>query len=397
MSLHAIRQRIKKIDERIRNLVYYPYFECGDPLPGCRMAVDGEPLVCMSSNDYLGLSSDPRVIEASQNATSVYGTSRCGSRLLNGTASIHREAEERIAAFLEMESALLFTSGYQANLGLFQALLGKGDSVLLDKHCHASIYDGAILSGASLERYAHNDFSDAKTRFDHESDGHAPAALATEGIFSMDGSIPDFGGLSGLFRDAKCLIVVDEAHALGILGGGRGAAAESGILSRVDIVSGTFSKALASIGGFVAGSSEMIEYVRNCARSLIFSASPSPGAVAAAMAALDIVSSEPDRISAYRRKVTWFKEELARLGISSGDIRSPIIPLYISSTEAIFRTCIDFRSRGFMLYPIVPPASPHGICMIRIAVTDAHADEDLDRFLEVCTELKLGERLLASA
>lgn len=394
MSLRTIRHRIDRIHDRIRSVLYYPYFECGTPLPGGRVMVNGETLLSMSSNDYLGLGFDPRIIEASCKATIKYGTSRCGSRFLNGTMPIHEEAETAIATFFGKEKALLFTSGHQANLGLFQALLGKGDTVLLDKHCHASIYDGVTLAGASLARYAHNDFHEAKARF-ARVDAPEPAILATEGIFSMDGSIPDLRELGRLFGETECLTVIDEAHAVGILGAGRGAAAECGMLSRIDLVTGTFSKSLASVGGFVAGAAQVVELIKSCARSLIFTAAPAPGAVAAAMAALEIITGEPERIANYRQKVAWFKQELEGLGIPAGDPRSPIVPWSMTSSETAFRTCLAFRDSGFVLYPILPPATPPGSAIIRVSVTDAHLATDLVRFLEKCAALKLGESILA--
>jgi len=392
MSLNSIKRRIKKVNDRISRALYYPYFESSSPLADARILVGGHPLLNMSSNDYLGLSFDKRVIEASQKATEKYGTSRCGSRLLNGTAKIHEEAEEALSAFFGKESTLLFNSGHQANLGLFQSLLSKGDMLLLDKDCHASIYDGVALSGASMERFTHNDFHDAKSRFMRL--GLAPALLATEGIFSMDGSIPDLEELVRLFGGAECLKVVDEAHSIGILGSGRGAAAEFGVLSEIDILSGAFSKSLASVGGFISASSEIIEYIRNSARSLIFTAAPAPSAVAAAMKALDILSSEPERITSLRGKIVWFKAELGKIGIPAGNPLSPIIPLRIASPEMAFRTCMSLRSKGFMLYPIVPPASPQGICMIRISITDLHTADELSRFIGAIDELKISESLL---
>lgn len=395
MSLNSIKQRIDKVKERISGVPYYPYFKSSSPLPNAKILVDGEPLLNMSSNDYLGLSLDKRVIEASQKATGKYGTSRCGSRLLNGTARIHEEAEETLSAFFGKERTLLFTSGHQANLGLFQSLLDKSDILLLDKDCHASIYDGVALSGASMERFTHNDFHNAKSRFTR-LDG-TPAILVTEGIFSMEGSIPDLGELVRLFSGAECLKVVDEAHSIGVLGSGRGAAAEFGVLSEIDILSGAFSKALASVGGFISASSEIIEYIRNSARSLIFTAAPAPSAVAAAMKSLEIISSEPERITDLRSKIGWFKAELGKIGISAGNSPSPIIPFRITSPEIVFNTCVCLKNKGFMLYPIVPPATPRGICMIRVSVTNSHTKEDLSRFIEAIDELKISEYLLETA
>ncbi len=395
MSLDSIKQRIGKVNARRQSLTYYPYFKSSDPLPAGRILVDGKSLLNMSSNDYLGLSFDKRVIEASQKATDKYGTSRCGSRLLNGTAKIHEEAEETLSAFFGKERTLLFSSGHQANLGLFQSLLGRGDTLLLDKDCHASIYDGVALSGTSTERFIHNDFYDAKSRFTR-LDG-APAILATEGIFSMDGSIPDLGELVRLFGEVECLKVVDEAHSIGVLGSGKGAAAEFGVLSETDILSGAFSKSLASVGGFISASSEIIKYIRDSARSLIFTAAPAPSAVAAAMKALEILSSEPERITSLRGKIGWFKAELGKIGVSAGNPVSPIIPLRIASPEMAFRACMSLMSKGFMLYPIIPPASPQGICMIRISITESHTTGELTRFIEAIDELKISESLLETA
>lgn len=395
MSLNSIKRRIGKVNDRISGAPYYPYFKSSSPLADAKILVDREPLVNMSSNDYLGLSFDRRVVEASQKATEKYGTSRCGSRLLNGTAKIHEEAEELLSAFFGKEKTLLFTSGHQANLGLFQSLLDKDDMLLLDKGCHASIYDGVALSGASMERFAHNDFHNAESRFTRLNG--APAILATEGIFSMDGSIPDLKELVQLFSGAECLKVVDEAHSMGVLGSGKGAAAEFGVLSEIDILSGAFSKSLASVGGFISASSEIIEYIRNSARSLIFTAAPAPSAVAAAMKALEIISLEPERVSGLREKIKWFKTELEKIGIPAGNILSPIVPFYITSPEIAFNTCVNLRSKGFMLYPIVPPAIPQGICMIRISITNLHAREELSRFIEAIDELKISESLLETA
>ena len=251
------------------------------------------------------------------------------------------------------------------------------------------------LSGTSTERFIHNDFYDAKSRFTR-LDG-APAILATEGIFSMDGSIPDLGELVRLFGEVECLKVVDEAHSIGVLGSGKGAAAEFGVLSETDILSGAFSKSLASVGGFISASSEIIKYIRDSARSLIFTAAPAPSAVAAAMKALEILSSEPERITSLRGKIGWFKAELGKIGVSAGNPVSPIIPLRIASPEMAFRACMSLMSKGFMLYPIIPPASPQGICMIRISITESHTTGELTRFIEAIDELKISESLLETA
>ncbi|MDT0306029.1 aminotransferase class I/II-fold pyridoxal phosphate-dependent enzyme [Streptomyces sp. DSM 44917] len=368
----------------------YPYYR---PLTesggGAEGVVDGRRVVIAASNDYLALASDPRVVEAGGAALRRFGTSCSGSRLLNGTLALHERLEGELAAFLRQPAALVTTTGFQANLAL-ACLLGRGDLLLLDQHSHASLLDAARLGQARHLRFRHNDRADLARLLGASGTGTGSAAgtgawvrggrmAVTEGLFSMGGDLADLPGLAATLAEAApARLVVDGAHDIGLLGEhGRGAAELLGAEGSVDLITGTFSKCFGSVGGFLAGPEEVIDYLRHRGRSVLFSAAAPPAAVGAALAALGIVRAEPER----RRRVLALSACLHRLlrelGWDTGSSLMPVVPVHVGDDAACLRLWQGLFDAGVFANAILPPAVPPGRAMIRLSVTAAHTERHL--------------------
>jgi 8-amino-7-oxononanoate synthase len=374
-------ERMLRAREAKRNGLY-PYFVPLDGTEGTEVTVEGRSVIMIGSNNYLGLTTHPRVRQAAKKAVDDYGTSCTGSRYLNGTLRLHREVEERLASFVGKEAGLVFSTGMQANLGALSALVGPDDYVILDKENHASIVDGVRLSLGKMKRYRHNDMRHLERILSGIPD-NAGKLVVVDGVFSMGGDIAPLDEIVPLCKQYGARLYVDDAHSLGVLGNGRGTAAHFGLIDEVDVIMGTFSKSFASIGGFVAGDADVISYIQHHARSLIFSASlPAPNLMAV-LAALEIMETEPEHVEQLWDNGNYMLEELQGLGFNTGNTETPIIPIIIGYDEPTFLTWKLLFERGLYTNPVITPAVPPGQSLLRTSYMATHKKEHLDRALEI--------------
>jgi len=372
----------------VRKAGLYPYFREIDSEQGTWVTMkNGRRVLMLGSNSYMGLTNHPDVIEAAVEASRKIGTGCAGSRFLNGTLTIHRELEEEIADFMGTEAALVFSTGFQANLGTISALVGRKDYVITDKFDHASIYDGARLALGKNVRFGHNDMADLEAKLD-SIPRERGKLIAVDGIFSMEGDIARLPEICDLAERFSASVFVDDAHAIGVIGPhGEGSAAHFGLGDRVAMTMGTFSKSLASIGGFLAASSEVIEFLKHKSRALIFSASPSPANVAAARAALKIIRREPERIERLWENTHFMLDGFKSMGFDTGNAETPIIPLHVGDMKTAFVMCKILEEKGIFINPVVPPATPPGDCLIRVSFMATHTREDLEFALGIFREV----------
>lgn len=373
---------------------YYPYFVPIERSSDTEVWVGGERKVMIGSNNYLGLTHDPRVLEAARGAIEKYGSGCTGSRFLNGNLDLHDELEERLARFMRTDEALVFSTGYQTNLGVLGTLVGRNDRVYLDKLNHASIVDGARLSFGQSVRFGHGDLEELRRIFEQEQAAgfRGGRMVIVDGIFSMEGDIADVPRLVALCEEFDAALVLDDAHAVGVLGStGAGTADYFGLTDRVDLTAGTFSKSFASIGGFVAGPAEVIHFLRHQARSLIFSASMPPSAVATVLAALDIIEKEPERRERLWTITERMHRELRGLGFDIGPTETPIVPILVGPVDKTFIFWRKLFDAGLFTNPVMPPAVPENSCRLRTSYMASHTDEQLDFVLE--TLARVGREL----
>jgi len=368
----------------------YPYFIPLDENEGTEVVYEGRRIIMCGSNNYLGLTTHPKVRQAAIDAIQRYGTSCTGSRFLNGNLSIHEKLESEIAEWLGKEAALVFSTGMQVNLGTISALVGKGDIVILDKEDHASIVDGAFLSGGKIERFRHNDIEHLK-RVLQSLPEEKGKLLVVDGLFSMEGDIAPLPEIIPLCEEYGVRIMVDDAHAMGILGGGRGTAAHFGLTDKVDLIMSTFSKSFASLGGFIAGDADVVDYIKHKARSLIFSASIPPANTATALAALQVMREEPERIQRVNDIAKFMCTEYKKLGFDTGNSVTPIIPIIIGDDEKTFLTWRLLFDNGVFVNPVVSPATAPGRQLLRTSYMATHTDEQLERVLEIFA--KVGKEM----
>ena len=367
--------------QKIRDVGLYPYFRVIQSQQDPEVVMNGKKVVMCGSNNYLGLASHPKVKEAAAQAVQKYGTGCAGSRFLNGTLDIHVELEEKLAGFFRKEGALVYATGYQTNLGVISTLVGRGDVALSDRQNHASIVDGCRLSYGSLKKFKHNDPEDLERLLENEKD--RDKLVIVDGVFSMEGDIAPLGDIVALKKNHDFGIMVDDAHGIGVLGKtGRGTAEHFDVEDDVEVIMGTYSKSLASIGGFVAASSDIIEYLKHISRSMIFSASLAPGMTAAVSAALDIIDQEPERREQLWRNTHKMMEGFTSMGFDIGDSATPIIPVIVGDDLLAFKFAIMLQEEGVFANPIPPPATPPGRALIRTSVMATHTFEQLDRVLE---------------
>jgi 8-amino-7-oxononanoate synthase len=359
----------------------YPYFMPLDDTEGTEVTIRGRKLVMIGSNNYLGLTTHPKVREAAIEATRQFGTSCTGSRFLNGTLASHLELERRLADFVEMEAALVFSTGYQVNVGTISSLLGRSDYVITDKDDHASIVDGCQMSLGTLKRYRHGDMEDLE-RVLAQVPPEAGKLVVTDGVFSMGGDIAPLPQMLPACKRHGARLMVDDAHGIGVLGGGKGTAHHLGVHDEVDLVMGTFSKSFASLGGFIAGSETVIHYVQHHARSLIFSASMPPGNVAAVCAALEVMIAEPERIARVNEIAETMRKELKRLGFDTGPSQTPIIPIIVGNEYATFAAWKALFEEGVYTNPVIPPAVPPNKSLLRTSYMATHTEPQLAFVLE---------------
>jgi 8-amino-7-oxononanoate synthase len=359
---------------------FYPFFMPLDDTEGTEVTIGDKRLIMIGSNNYLGLTTHPKVRDASIEATRQFGTSCTGSRFLNGTLAWHLDLEKRLAEYMEKEAALVFSTGYQTNVGTISALIGRGDYVITDKDDHASIVDGCRLSYGTMKRFRHNDMKDLE-RVLSKIPQEACKLVVVDGVFSMGGDIAPLQDVIPLCKRFNARLMVDDAHSIGVLGGGKGTAIHLGVDEDVDLVMGTFSKSFASLGGFIAGSEPVIHYIQHHARSLIFSASMPPGNVAAVSAALDVMIEEPERIERVNAIGETMREELQGMGFNTGASQTPIIPIVIGDMHATFLTWRLLFEEGVYTNPVIPPAVPPNLALLRTSYMATHTDEQLELVL----------------
>jgi 8-amino-7-oxononanoate synthase len=360
---------------------YYPYFIPLDQTEGSEVIIDGKRLIMIGSNNYLGLTTHPKVRQAAIDAIREYGTSCTGSRFLNGNLMMHKELEERLAAFVGKEAALVFSTGFQSNLGGISALVGRGDVVITDREDHASIIDGCRLSYGEMKRFRHNNMADLERVL--AACGDAGKLVVVDGVFSMGGDIAPLPEIVPLCRKYGARLMVDDAHAVGVLGGGRGTGIHFGLNDDVDLIMGTFSKSFASLGGFLAGDEQVIHYIQHMARSLIFSASMPPSNTAAVLAALDVMEQEPERIERLWAISNKMREGYRQLGFNTGSSETPIIPIIIGNDMMTIFAWKALFDAGVYTNPVIPPAVPPEQSLLRTSYMATHTDEQMDRVLGV--------------
>jgi len=358
----------------------YPYFRALSASEGTTATFEGKEVVMIGSNNYLGLTTDPRVRQAAVEAVQRFGTSVTGSRFLNGTLELHLELDRRLAKFVGMEAALVFPTGYQTNVGTISAIVGKGDYVIIDKDAHACIVDGCLLSRGELKRFRHSDVNSLDAVLS-KLPADAGKLVIVDGVYSMGGDIAPLPDIVEICKRYGARIMIDDAHGIGVTGQGHGTAAHFGLTDQVDLIMGTFSKSFASIGGFIAGSADVIHYIQHHARSLIFSAAPPASNAAAVLAALDIIESEPHRVQQLWENAGYMRDNLKQMGYDVGQSNTPIIPIYIRDE---YRTVFTWRAlieEGVYTNPVLPPGVPPNSSLLRTSYMATHTREHLDRAL----------------
>jgi 8-amino-7-oxononanoate synthase len=362
----------------IKDLGIYPFFREISSPQGPVVRLDGNMLVMLGSNSYLGLTTHPDVKKASIEAVENYGTGCAGSRFLNGTLDIHRELELALAEHVGKESALVFSTGFQTNLGIISALVGKGEYVITDKFNHASIIDGARLSFGKKVNFEHNNIEDLERVLKNLPEGKGKLVVV-DGVFSMEGDIAKLPQIVELSKKYGCAVMVDDAHGIGVMGkNGAGTSNHFGLTDEVHIIMGTFSKSLASLGGFVASDEDTIEYLKHTARAMIFSASMTPANVAAVKTALNIMRDEPQRIEQLWQNTARLKNGLDQIGFDTGKSETPIIPVRVGDTLNTFTCCKKLQEEGVWVNPVAAPAVPEGDCLIRLSLMATHNFEHID-------------------
>lgn len=358
--------------EQIKSLGLYPYFRAIESAQDTEVSINGKPVLMFGSNSYLGLTNHPKVKEAAINAIRKYGTGCAGSRFLNGTLDIHVELEERLAKFTGKEAALLFSTGFQVNLGVLSSIVGRKDYLIFDESNHASIIDGGRLSFGNVLKYNHNDMADLEKKLKKLPD-EAIKVIAVDGVFSMEGDIAKLPEIVTLADKYGANIFVDDAHSLGVFGNrGAGTASHFNVTDSIDLIMGTFSKSFASLGGFIAGEAAMIDYLKHHARSLLFSASMTPASVASTIAALDLMEKEPEHMERLWLNTGFARELLLKEGLDIGNTVSPILPIYIRDNTKTFRLTKVLLEQGVFVNPIVSPAVNSEDSLIRLSIMATH-------------------------
>jgi 8-amino-7-oxononanoate synthase len=371
-----------KVAAAIRASGLYPYFRPISSAQDTEVIVKGRKVLMLGSNSYLGLTNHPKIKEAARAAIEKYGTGCAGSRFLNGTLEIHLELEQALARLVNKEAVLLYSTGFQVNLGVISTMVGKGEYVLADKCDHASIVEGCQLSLGQLVRFAHKDMASLESRL-RKIDRGAGKLIVVDGVFSMEGDVIQLPELCRLASRYGAAVMVDDAHAIGVLGKeGAGTASHFGLTDQVHLIMGTFSKSLASLGGFIASDAETIDYLKHQSRPLLFSASMSPSSVAAVMAALEIMRSEPERIAQLWHNTARLKQGLISLGFNLGASETPILPVHCGDMTLAFKFSNRLEEEGVFVNPVVYPGVPAGKELIRVSLMATHTDRQIDFALD---------------
>ncbi|WP_299990885.1 pyridoxal phosphate-dependent aminotransferase family protein [uncultured Pontibacter sp.] len=369
----------------------YPYFRSIESAQDTEVIINGQKVLMFGSNAYLGLTNHPKVKEAAIKAIEQYGSGCAGSRFLNGTLDIHQELERRLAEYVGKDAALVFSTGFQVNLGVISSLTGRNDYIILDEYNHASIIDGSRLSFSKVIKYRHNDMLDLESKLSRLP-ADAIKLIVVDGVFSMEGDIVKLPELVALAERYGGSIMVDDAHGLGVIGEqGAGTASHFGLTDQVDLIMGTFSKSLASLGGFIASDYDTIQYLKHHARSLIFSASMSPASVASTLAALDIIQSEPERREQLWLNTNYAIELLTAAGLELGPTETPIIPVYVRDNYQTFMVTKLLQDNGIFVNPVVAPAVPADSTLLRLSIMATHT---FDQIEEAVTKIADAFKLL---
>ena len=368
----------------------YNYFRVIESAQTNTVLYQGREVIMLGSNNYLGLTNHPKVKEAAQNAISKYGTGCAGSRFLNGTLDIHVELEEKLAALVGKESALVFSTGFMVNQGTLSAMVGRNETMIVDRTDHASIIDGARLSFGNVRKYKHNDMENLDLVLESEKD-HAKLIIV-DGVFSMEGDIAPLPDILERAKKHDALVMVDDAHGIGVLGDhGRGTCDHFGVTDDVHLVMGTFSKSLASVGGFVAADADTIHYIKHIARALMFSASMPPASVASVSAAVDVMLEETWRHEALWRNNDLMRERLTDAGFNTGPSETPIIPAVVGEDMTAFVFCRRLIDEGVFVNPVVSPAVEQGNALIRLSMMATHTEDEINKAMDIM--VKVGQEL----
>ncbi|MCS6966295.1 MAG: pyridoxal phosphate-dependent aminotransferase family protein [Candidatus Kapabacteria bacterium] len=372
--------------DEVKALGLYPYFHPIEENEGPVVSIGGRKFIMAGSNNYLGLTTHPKVKEAAMAAIRKYGTGCSGSRYLTGTLDLHVELEERLARFLGYESVLLFSTGFQTALGTIAGLVQKGDYVISDRENHASIVAGALMAkgmGAEFVRYRHNDMEDLERVLARVPES-AGKLVVSDGVFSVTGEIVELPRLVEIARRYNARVLVDDAHAIGVIGvGGRGTASMFGLIQETDLTMGTFSKTFASLGGFVAGPERVINYLKHHSSAIIFSASPTPASCAAALAALDILEQQPQLVDRLIRNASKMRQGFKGLGFHTLDGQTAIVPVIVGDVQTALLFWRKLFDAGVYVNAFIPPGVPPNMSMMRTSYMATHEEEHLDRILEV--------------
>jgi 8-amino-7-oxononanoate synthase len=364
-----------------REAGFYPYFLPLQSNEGSEAVYKGRRILMFGSNNYLGLTTHPKVRQAAMKAIDEMGTSCTGSRFLNGTLEMHLELERQLAEFVGKEAALVFSTGMQTNLGTISSLVGRNDIVFLDKDDHASIVDAARLGWGRIKRFRHNDLDDLERQLTSTPDDQG-RLVVVDGLYSMEGDLAPLPALLDVSHRYGARVMVDDAHGMGVMGGGRGTAAHFGVVDDTDLIMSTFSKSFASLGGFIAGDEQIIDYIQHHARALIFSASIPPPNAAAALAALEIMRTEPERVERLQRNGDRWRTGLQQLGFDTGNSVSPIVPVIVGDDMVTFGMWRMLLDEGVYTNPVISPATPNGRQLLRTSCMATHTDEQIDEALE---------------
>lgn len=379
--------------QELRDQGWYPYFKAIHSGADTEVYIDGRKLIMIGSNNYLGLTQDPRIKEAAMRATEQFGSGCTGSRYLNGTLALHEDLEDKLAEFVNKDAALVFSTGFQTNLGTISTIVGKGELILADRSNHASIVDGCRLSFGQLLKFKHNDMNDLERLL--KSAGDRAKLIVVDGVFSMEGDLINLPEVIRLAKQYNARVMVDDAHSIGVFGEhGRGTAEHFGTEDQVDLIMGTFSKSFASLGGFIAGEAKVIDYIKHHSRALIFSASMPPSAVASVIAALEIIKKEPERRERLWHNYRIMKSGFDELGFNTLATQSPIIPILIGEMMDTFVFWKRLFESGVFANPAIPPAVAPGQCLIRTSYMATHTEEELYKVLDIFEKLGREFRLI---
>jgi len=370
---------------------YYPYFKAIQSGAGSTVMIDGKKFIMIGSNNYLGLTQDPRIKKAAVDAMEKFGSGCTGSRFLNGTLILHEELEAKLADFMRKEAALVFSTGFQTNQGTISSIVGKSDLIFGDKENHASIVDGCRLSFGKNYKYRHNDAADLERLLKMHNDHSGGKLIVSDGVFSMGGDIVNLPELIKLKKKYGARLMIDDAHSCGVLGKhGRGTSEYFDMEDDVDLVMGTFSKSFASLGGFIAGEKKVVEFIKHTARALIFSASMPPSAVATVSKALDILKSEPERLEKLHYNAEKMRKAYNEMGFNTGNSQTPIIPIIIGDDMKTFGFWKLLYENGIFSNPVISPAVEPGNALLRTSYMATHTEEELDQVLDIF--YKLGKQ-----